>query len=985
MKKVLSVLLALMLVITALPTFAASSAVGQTEYADGIEYEYSIVSYANGMANNSEAPDDSYFPWYVSGSGSSRVKSGGGVSTNSGAYLIFKLPLPKLSQEQVISNYKFNFATNTKTGNVGGSYSIARLPDNMEEMLSENLKTSDSVIADSKANSAMSSLEAIQVEGTEYYHYQADITAFANESYLKGLDHCYIMIWSASTYKFMWSDSSYAESQKPYCYFTAGSALSTELALSSSNVKDGDMAVSVNDPIEFYYNKPVASATAVINDEETPCTISGGKVSVNPAMATGSTYTLTVNTSDSEGNAVETTLSFSTYGELRAHSGPYGIGATGTTLVTGKLSVHKSGYVLYKLPMPKLEPGQKIDKYIFRQYTAIYSGGNYFAFDQIEETYTGGVFDEATYDAEILKFTTADIPDTKVDIKKSVTSTLLDFTISNSWKSYRNDVDITDYVIECYNAGQREYFLIGYNHNSTTSTYNVNYSTLANNGCYTYGYYALGVADPLALYKSVPEEGGVIATEANNLSVVFNNGIETASAKLNGEDVDATVSGATVSVIETLAQYTDYALEVTATDVYGTTETVTVNFATKGATETEVLRDGTSYWITADADPEEGYTAKKNIDKRASHFMVFRMPVPYIPEGQILDTFMFNITAFSQAANGLFKLPGDDWEFTEDKNGDGQLMRFGDEDVQALMDTTNNTPCPNSERTSVCLNPEADKNLLFAQSYDIAGYVNECIARGESYVDVGVIAPASTMDLYGFLSEGWSSAYRAYYTYSTAVPEFKVVDAKTTVTGENLRGLSVKLLTTVNSANEKVVVRDAETKTPVSVPLTYDSNKREVKLANVTALPKNSSFEVVLVPCTDTYGNSIDEEVVLATFETTFNYAFSDVKLVEADSEAAYDEADAFVSVVAGTECKALSKVTNNSGATYGLKVCVAQYNGNKLEAVKIYTVGVANGSNGANAATESFAVEEGVTSVKAFLIEGVKPLAGYAEVTVEQ
>ena len=63
----------------------------------------------------------------------------------------------------------------------------------------------------------------------------------------------------------------------------------------------------------------------------------------------------------------------------------------------------------------------------------------------------------------------------------------------------------------------------------------------------------------------------------------------------------------------------------------------------------------------------------------------------------------------------------------------------------------------------------------------------------------------------------------------------------------------------------------------------------------------------------------------------------------------------------------------------------MAQYNGNKLEAVKIYTVGVANGSNGANAATESFAVEEGVTSVKAFLIEGVKPLAGYAEVTVEQ
>ena len=72
MKKVLSVLLALMLVITALPTFAASSAVGQTEYADGVEYEYSIVSYANSMANNAEDPDDSYFPWYVSGSGSSR-------------------------------------------------------------------------------------------------------------------------------------------------------------------------------------------------------------------------------------------------------------------------------------------------------------------------------------------------------------------------------------------------------------------------------------------------------------------------------------------------------------------------------------------------------------------------------------------------------------------------------------------------------------------------------------------------------------------------------------------------------------------------------------------------------------------------------------------------------------------------------------------------------------------------------------------------
>lgn len=219
MKKLLSVVLALMLVLTALPTFAADSAIGATEFVNGTEYEYNLKTVGESA--------------YKIGASSSSVCKYTGEA-NKGAMVAFKLPLPELAQGQEFANYTFRFADSAENTNRSAYFRVVKLGgidwDSVKAgtmtTTTEPVKTAITLNDKTAPESALTqdtALEAVQCTERTNYYYKADITAYANECLENGDDAIYVGVFSLYSYGvYGFGDSSLTTEDEriPYAYFT---------------------------------------------------------------------------------------------------------------------------------------------------------------------------------------------------------------------------------------------------------------------------------------------------------------------------------------------------------------------------------------------------------------------------------------------------------------------------------------------------------------------------------------------------------------------------------------------------------------------------------------------------------------------------------------------------------------------------------------------------------------------------------------------
>ena len=996
MKKVLSLILALAMLFTMAP-FAMAEETGE-------ETTVSLAEkYAKEVGNRwvwKDAGDNklAYKAWYVASAADAPTQKENTSSTKltAGLGVVLKFPMPVIPEGKVLDKYILQLSALDihSTG-----IEVLKLPGENLDIASfrTNAAPYSTIVSNISANSAIErdadgNKVEIPYEATSLsdgYRNFVDITSYVQECYDAGQRyHFYVIYGATSSQRNVITNttwSSYTPADVDQASFHSFKDPDPIAVVESTPAPDAQ--ILPYDEVSMTFNNVLDSAVATLNGEEVSCMVSGNKVTLDAKLKESTAYELEFSVMDCYGSANTFTMTFTTkaipltekylnevgnrwtwkmegdnknaYKAWLVNSptnAPTQKDNTQSTKLTGK------HVTILKFPMPKPASGQKIGKYILQLSASGTSGAALDVLKLPGENYDISKFNTASEPlSTILDNVSAysavekDENGNKVAIPTEATA-LSDVS--------RNFFDITTYVNDLYNAGQRDYFYVIYGciNSQKNIVVNTTWSDYINKDVDQTSFHSFAPADSLAVAETIPAQDAVVPA-SNAVSVRFNNGIESVKATLNGEDAQCTVSGATVTLNETLSQYEDYTLIVEAADVYGTTLEYTLNFSTIGIEKTAKLKEGITYYITPGADPVE-VTAKQNIDKRQSHMMVFRIPVPEIPEGKILDKFIFNGVAFSQAACTAYKLPGDDWELTEDKNSDGQLIRFAD---LADYATAENVVSSKGEITNTDLDPDVTSNKHFAQTFDMTTYVNECIARGESYVDFIMMAGASTMDYFGFKTANWDVQYAANYEYSLAIPEIKVIDVNENVYATGINELSFKLLSDFTDVASKVIIRREDTNAVVESSFAYNAASRTVSVESCAALEKGTAYEVVLQPCTDKYGNTTDSEIIVTTFETpSVELAFDDVEIVAQDGG-----------------YKAVSKITNHSGQKVGYRFYVAQYDGNKLITVKSYSVYVDDGAENLDVATSDFEIAEGATTVKAFLISGVKPMAGNAEISI--
>ena len=217
MKKLLALVVSLMLIVSAIPGFAAESAIDATEFANGTEYEYNLKTLNNGA-------------WVVGTNSTTKLNYT--ASVNKGAMAIYKLSLPQLADGQEFSDYTFKVCDSKEASNRGAYYRVVGLDGISEDALREGtLTTKDEPVAsainwDNYNNVKIvdSGLEATEeaVGEKTYYTYKADITAYANERLEAGDTALFVGVYCQYSYGiFGYGDSSLQGAQIPYVYFTA--------------------------------------------------------------------------------------------------------------------------------------------------------------------------------------------------------------------------------------------------------------------------------------------------------------------------------------------------------------------------------------------------------------------------------------------------------------------------------------------------------------------------------------------------------------------------------------------------------------------------------------------------------------------------------------------------------------------------------------------------------------------------------------------
>ncbi len=515
MKKLLTIILALIFVVSVTPVFAETydSFVNlSADTADG-----NIPSYENGTEYTRHFEDDKNCVWAVNGDTVNNVSSAtstqvgvGSANTRIGVY---KLPIPKIAGNQEFSKFEFNFS---QLDTSGPTYYVLKMAgdDWTESTIVRSNPTMTEIFADATYNNIESEklkYNALSVGGkinnsdlatgfpyTNYNRYVADITDYANECYKNGQNAIWVAVGCTSTKNIAGNiRSGYSTSPYLACSISFATAETGALEFVSADVEDG--AIVSGKTATYTFTNKLTSAAANLNGENVECEVKGTRAFVS--LNAPGVNVLSITATDAAGNSITTEeikfrAGYNSHKITSSDNSTYVVDNSGSTAGRYIPQVNRDKSTVLTIPLPELSAGQTLGEFNLR---FLMSGGyspSYFRLFKIPV--------DASQVANLIQ-TSGETPEGKINIYEYQQAAAGEYKADfGSFESelYNTGVeevnaghaDLTKYAKECIERGQTK-MLVGFTSTSANSLIGVGDSSHTTNNRFHYSYWTVEDTD----------------------------------------------------------------------------------------------------------------------------------------------------------------------------------------------------------------------------------------------------------------------------------------------------------------------------------------------------------------------------------------------------------------------------------------------------------------------------------------------------------
>ncbi|MBQ4528394.1 MAG: hypothetical protein II998_10010 [Clostridia bacterium] len=469
---------------------------------------------------------------------------------------------------------------------------------------------------------------------------------------------------------------------------------------------------------------------------------------------------------------------------------------------------------------------------------------------------------------------------------------------------------------------------------------------------------------------------------SENISVTFNNPIDTAVVSLNGEELSdkyITIENEIVTVEYDLFKNTTYSFEIVATDIYGDTENHSAIFTTTHSTEEHTQSPISAIHIGAGESDISSYFEAIGGSNHGNGIVLYGFDAPKPPENGYIEKAEFS-----------FWVRGNDigvYAYKFDGDPENEELSLSSDSVQNALTQENSLIASAIETGN---SAQVSSYTWYEYTADVTAYINELVFAGDAietaYVAVG---SNSTTRLAG---QSYSGNLPIKLNIITNLdPAIEAQNKAFSIRGAKLESLSFTLMTVFdkNVLLENLCLR-SEDGDVVDVKFDYNTSNSKVYLAEEEALMlrPDTVYEVVILGgASDVFENVAEDDIVITAFKTKANFEVAIPKIVASDASLdaeSFEDASNLESL--GGSAKAVCVLTNNDYvgerkaylaiATYDTDGC--------LSAIKLAPITVGAGET-VFAETESVSTPDEKTA-KAFIwndieIGGIDPLASFAQV----
>lgn len=592
--------------------------------------------------------------------------------------------------------------------------------------------------------------------------------------------------------------------------------------------------------------------------------------------------------------------------------------ALSATAITNKsnFAASKTTAALYKMKMPEIPEGKILKSAEFRV-TSYYSTAR-----PLKYAYK---FPESDYD--MTTFTVGDaqkyINSANLGTGEYYLTSCIEDEEFVSGKTYRCRYDVTDYIEECQSDNQ-QYFWIAitnpnannaYPHDSTTDYWKAKL------------FYTVEDAPKFEIVNTSPQNGMQSVMPEGDVEIVFSNAVVSATAFVNGVETDLVdIYSDSVVVGYTAEENSPLKIEISVVDEYNQKMGIELNYHTsRNISVFDEPIVGSSYCIgkgiTADgADYQnenynfENYTPALKFSDGGAVF--YELALPEYEEGKYLSSYIMNlyctdadvtVRAFEIPAeykfdDGLYIIDEQDMSLNETK------IRGN---VSEILCDYENNKAGEAKIVSV------DDNASMI-SVELTALARERSLGGYDSMIVAVIS-----DDEAEFSSHLSSDER--YTHIVAEtensPKIRIHTPCITLWGNELTDASFGTYSDCSAIADGVRIISENDGETVDAYFKYNPHTNRIELDAGAVLGEYEGYSIIIAEGTsDPFGNTLSQDLVVATFETGRNIPVSPdereelwTKLISSDDASDIGENWDIVAAVFGFDTQVFEDITDDT------------------------------------------------------------------------
>ena len=502
------------------------------------------------------------------------------------------------------------------------------------------------------------------------------------------------------------------------------------------------------------------------------------------------------------------------------------LAATEMTSANGNYNVgNRKNAGVYRLPLPEIPVGKTIESAEFRM-TSYYPTARYMTYSYMMP---GDDWNMATVTVgdmqQIIDGANLGSGDTYLANTKTG-----DEYVSGT--NYRNRYDATEYVQEAVANGQENiWFAVTYH--GTIKAYRHNYS-----GCEAKLFYTLKDVPAFELEETTPTKGSQKNPVSGEAVFTFSDDVKFANAAVGGADAEVVIDGNNVTVPYEAKEDTLCSITVTASDKYGQKITETLTFRTaRDIIDMEEPALGSSYCNGEDESLSiEGFTPILNLEEGSAAF--YKLSAPEVEEGKYLSSYKLKM---------LVKLP---------------------EGTKNLLDEAKNI--------RAYAPGDADEDFASNKAGDIKAFETDEENTLLIEVELTALVREKSGDFIVALTSTTGAMFASHESEDTKVlyeiennPRIKFHSPETKIWGCELTYAGFGVYTDAESLADYVTITDDSGFEAEGVSFAYNPHSNRIEFSGSVVLNEFTNYMVVIREgATDSFGNTLDDEVEIAFFET---------------------------------------------------------------------------------------------------------------------